>query len=76
MITRCAPDGSNPVIEPNITEFDGLPGVSQDGSMIAWDGGNADGSAQGIYLRALASGTFTEVTVEGSLRVLERTGTS
>ena len=30
----------------------------------------------GIYLRALASGTFTEVAVEGSLRILERTGTS
>jgi MMP 1-O-methyltransferase len=28
----------------------------------------------GIYLRALASGAFTEVAVQGSLRVLERTG--
>jgi MMP 1-O-methyltransferase len=27
-----------------------------------------------IYLRALASGAFTEVRVEGSLRLLERTG--
>ena len=27
-----------------------------------------------IYCRALASGAFTEVSVEGSLRVLERTG--
>jgi hypothetical protein len=27
-----------------------------------------------IYLRALASGAFTEVAVTGSLRVLERTG--
>jgi len=27
-----------------------------------------------IYLRALASGSFTEVAVEGSLRLLERTG--
>jgi MMP 1-O-methyltransferase len=35
------------------------------------DGGRAP---YGIYLRALASGAFTEVTVEGSLRVLERTG--
>ncbi len=35
------------------------------------DGGQAP---YGIYLRALASGAFTEVTVEGSLRVLERTG--
>ena len=28
-----------------------------------------------IYCRALASGAFTEVMAEGSLRVLERTGT-
>jgi MMP 1-O-methyltransferase len=27
-----------------------------------------------IYCRALASGAFTEVSAEGSLRVLERTG--
>jgi len=27
-----------------------------------------------VYLRALASGAFTEVAVEGSLRLLERTG--
>ncbi len=35
------------------------------------DGGQAP---YGIYRRALASGGFTEVTVRGSLRVLERTG--
>jgi MMP 1-O-methyltransferase len=35
------------------------------------DGGQAP---YGIYLRALASGAFTEVAVEGSLRILERTG--
>jgi MMP 1-O-methyltransferase len=35
------------------------------------DGGRAP---YGIYLRALASGAFTEVAVQGSLRVLERTG--
>jgi predicted O-methyltransferase YrrM len=37
------------------------------------DGGQAP---YRIYLRALASGGFTEVRVEGSLRVLERTGDS
>jgi MMP 1-O-methyltransferase len=36
------------------------------------DGGQAP---YHIYCRALASGAFTEVNVEGSLRVLERTGT-
>jgi MMP 1-O-methyltransferase len=35
------------------------------------DGGRAP---YGIYLRALASGAFTEVSVTGSLRVLRRTG--
>jgi len=35
------------------------------------DGGQAP---YRIYLRALTSGAFTEVRVEGSLRVLERTG--
>ena len=34
------------------------------------DGGQAP---YGVYLRALTSGAFTEVRVEGSLRVLERT---
>ena len=36
------------------------------------DGGQAP---YRIYCRALASGAFTEVAAEGSLRVLERTGT-
>jgi len=36
------------------------------------DGGQAP---YHIYCRALASGAFTEVSAEGSLRVLERTGT-
>jgi hypothetical protein len=35
------------------------------------DGGQAP---YHIYLRALASGAFAEVAVEGSLRLLERTG--
>jgi MMP 1-O-methyltransferase len=35
------------------------------------DGGQAP---YRVYQRALASGAFTEVSVTGSLRVLERTG--
>jgi hypothetical protein len=35
------------------------------------DGGQAP---YGIYLRALTSGAFSEVAVQGSLRLLERTG--
>jgi TolB protein len=61
-IWSVAPDGSDPVMEPAATEFDGLPGVSPDGTLIAWDGGNEDGSQQGIYLRALGSPTATRIT--------------
>jgi Tol biopolymer transport system component len=57
-----APDGTNALMEPAVTDFDGLPGVSQDGSLIAWDGGDADGSAQGIYLRTLGTSTATKLT--------------
>jgi Tol biopolymer transport system component len=56
------PDGSDPVMEPAVTEFDGLPNVSPDGAMIAFDGGNEDGSAQGIYLRPIGSATATMLT--------------
>jgi Tol biopolymer transport system component len=56
------PDGSDPVMEPPVTEFDGLPSVSPDGTTIAFDGGNEDGSAQGIYLRPIGSSTATKLT--------------
>jgi Tol biopolymer transport system component len=56
------PDGSDPVMEPAVTEFDGLPNVSPDGKMIAFDGGNEDGSDQGIYLRPIGSATATKLT--------------
>jgi predicted O-methyltransferase YrrM len=62
-------------------DYDGWAGWVAPGGALAIhdvfpdpaDGGQAP---HGIYLRALASGAFTEVDVEGSLRVLERTGTS
>jgi MMP 1-O-methyltransferase len=61
-------------------DYDGWAGWVAPGGALAIhdvfpdpaDGGQAP---YGIYLRALASGAFTEVAVEGSLRVLERTGT-
>lgn len=56
------PDGTDPVMEPAVTNFDGAPAISADGSMIAWDGGNEDGSEQGIYLRTLGSSTATRLT--------------
>jgi Tol biopolymer transport system component len=56
------PDGTDPVMEPAVVDFDGLPAISADGSMIAWDGGNEDNSGQGIYVRALGSSTATRLT--------------
>lgn len=61
-IWSLAPDGSGPVMEPPVRDFDGLPGISADGTLIAWDGGNEDNSLQGIYLRTLGSPTATELT--------------
>ena len=60
-------------------DYDGWAGWVAPGGALAIhdvfpdpaDGGQAP---YGIYLRALASGAFTEVAVEGSLRLLERTG--
>jgi Tol biopolymer transport system component len=56
------PDGTNPVQEPNFTDFDGAPAISSDGTLIAWDGTNADGSAAGIYIRPLGSLSATKLT--------------
>jgi Tol biopolymer transport system component len=56
------PDGSDPLMEPAVTDFDGLPAISTDDSLIAWDGGNEDLSGQGIYLRVLGSTTATRLT--------------
>ena len=61
-IWSLASDGSGPVMEPPVRDFDGLPGISADGTLIAWDGGNEDNSLQGIYLRTLGSPTATELT--------------
>ncbi|HEX4732774.1 MAG TPA: hypothetical protein VH247_00050 [Thermoleophilaceae bacterium] len=56
------PDGSDPLMEPITNDFDGAPDLSKNGSMIAFDGGNEDGSGQGIYVRALGSTTATTLT--------------
>jgi Tol biopolymer transport system component len=56
------PDGSDPVMEPITNDFDGSPDLSKDGSLIAFDGGSADGTGQGIYLRTLGSSTATQLT--------------
>jgi Tol biopolymer transport system component len=61
-VWSAAPDGSDPVMEPPNTDFEGAPAISKDGSLIAWDGGNEDGSGVGIYLRALGSATATRLT--------------
>jgi Tol biopolymer transport system component len=61
-IWSAKPDGTEPVMEPTTTDFDGSPELSMDGSLIAFDGGNEDGSGQGIYLRALGSTVATPLT--------------
>jgi Tol biopolymer transport system component len=55
------PDGSDPVMEPITHDFDGAPALSNDGTMIAFDGGN-EGGVQGIYVRALGSTNATTLT--------------
>jgi predicted O-methyltransferase YrrM len=62
-----------------ITDYEGwAPWVAQGGALAIHDvfPDPADGgqAPYRIYRRALASGAFTEVRVEGSLRLLERTG--
>jgi len=61
------------------TDYEGwAPHVARGGALAIHDvfPDPADGgqAPYHIYLRALASGAFTEVAVEGSLRLLERTG--
>jgi MMP 1-O-methyltransferase len=62
-----------------VTDYEGwAPWVAPGGALAIHDvfPDPADGgqAPYRIYLRALASGAFTEMRVEGSLRVLERTG--
>ncbi len=62
-----------------ITDYEGwAPWVARGGALAFHDifPDPADGgqAPYRVYLRALASGAFTEVSVTGSLRVLERTG--
>jgi Tol biopolymer transport system component len=56
------PDATNPVQEPNVTDFDGAPAISGDGTLVAFDGSNADGSEAGIYIRPLGSLSATKLT--------------
>jgi MMP 1-O-methyltransferase len=62
-----------------VTDYEGwAPWVAPGGALAFHDvfPDPADGgqAPYRVYLRALASGAFTEVSVTGSLRVLERTG--
>ncbi|NUR91607.1 MAG: class I SAM-dependent methyltransferase [Nonomuraea sp.] len=65
--------------EPVTRDYEGwAPHVMAGGALVFHDiyPDPADGgqAPYGVYLRALASGAFHEVSAEGSLRVLERTG--
>jgi predicted O-methyltransferase YrrM len=62
-----------------VTDYEGwAPRVARGGALAFHDifPDPADGgqAPYRVYLRALASGAFREVSVTGSLRVLERTG--
>jgi predicted O-methyltransferase YrrM len=62
-----------------VADYEGwAPWVASRGALVFHDiyPDPADGgqAPYRVYLRALASGAFTEVSVTGSLRVLERTG--
>ena len=56
------PDGTDPQQQPSITQFDGLPDISHDGSLLAHEGGSLDGSQEGLYIRPLGSATATQLT--------------
>ncbi|MFI6919513.1 class I SAM-dependent methyltransferase [Nonomuraea spiralis] len=65
--------------EPVTRDYEGwAPHVMEGGALVFHDiyPDPADGgqAPYQVYLRALESGAFREVSVEGSLRVLERTG--
>ncbi|WP_285708703.1 class I SAM-dependent methyltransferase [Microtetraspora sp. NBRC 16547] len=65
--------------EPVTRDYEGwAPHVIDGGALVFHDiyPDPADGgqAPYRVYLRAIASGAFTEVRAEGSLRVLERTG--
>ncbi len=61
-IWSIAPDGTSPVMQSPLLEFDGLPEVSADGRLFVEDGGNADNSGQGIYLRRVGFPGGTRLT--------------
>ena len=57
------PDGSDPMMEPAIEDFDGAVTISPDGTLMATDGGSEDESVpNGIYLRDRATGAVTRLT--------------
>jgi Tol biopolymer transport system component len=58
------PDGTDERKEPSITEFDGLPDVSLDGTLLAHEGGSLDASLEGLYVRPLGSATATRLTTD------------
>jgi Tol biopolymer transport system component len=55
-------DGSDPVMEPAIRSFDGTPSLSPDGRLLAIDGGDEDGTPNGIYVRDRVTGAVTRLT--------------
>jgi Tol biopolymer transport system component len=58
------PDATDVQKDPSITEFDGIPGISPDGTLVAFEGGSLDASQEGIYLKPLGAATATRLTTD------------
>src|SRR5690348_6897916 len=58
------PDGTDAVQLPQINDIDGVPGVASDGSLVVFESTTLDGSAEGIYIKGLASTTATRLTAD------------
>jgi len=58
------PDGTDPQQEPQINEIDGVPGISNDGTLVVFEGSSPDGSQEGIYIKPLGAATATRLTTD------------
>jgi Tol biopolymer transport system component len=58
------PDGAGATQLPQTNDIDGVPGISNDDSMVVFESTSLDGSAEGIYIRPLGSGIATRLTTD------------
>src|SRR5262249_14914824 len=57
-------EGTDPVQSPQSNDTDGVPGISNDGTLVVFEGTSFDGSAEGIYIKGLTSTTATRLTAD------------